>query len=304
MPDPVTGGILLGGSLIGGGIQADAAKKSAKAGERAADAGIAASDRALESFNRRTQPSVNLGDAAGVEIANLLGLSLPDQAIQTEISDLEAQLASIDQTISAGPPKKKKGILGGPVGAAIGGGILGNALTGEIRGHKKSGVPFDLASLNAQRTDLLSKIEGAKGRQTAHLAQPKNRLSQLEEINPLLSFLRDQGFEDIQESAAARGRLGAGGTLKDLTEFNTNLSATIVPQAQSQRFNELANILGIGTNAATGQGNAALQTGVYKANLLSNRGAATAGGITGKANAITNTLENISGVFGESQGFV
>jgi len=120
----------------------------------------------------------------------------------------------------------------------------------------------------------------------------------LEEINPIVSFLRDEGFEQIQESAAAGGRLGAGDTLKDLTRFNTNLGATIVPQLQNQRFNQLFNVLGQGQNAATGQATSALQTGANVSNLLGQAGTAQAQGIIGQQNALTGGLNTIASGIG------
>lgn len=121
---------------------------------------------------------------------------------------------------------------------------------------------------------------------------------QLEEINPIVSFLRDQGFEQIQESAAASGRLGAGGTLKDLTTFNTQLGTTIVPQLQNQRFNQLFNVASLGANVAAGQGTAGLQTASNIGNLQGNIGAAQAGGAFGQANAITGGIQNVAAGFG------
>jgi len=76
----------------------------------------------------------------------------------------------------------------------------------------------------------------------------------LSQINPLVSFLRGEGFEDIQESAAARGKLGSGGTLRDLSKFNTQLTSTIVPQLQQQRYNQLFNLFSQGGALGTGQG--------------------------------------------------
>ncbi|MEE9304391.1 MAG: hypothetical protein V3U84_11510 [Thiotrichaceae bacterium] len=270
---------IVGTAIVGAAVQNRASKRSAAAQERAGREGISAQDRALEIFNERTQPAVNLGNAAGIEIANLLGLTLPDQDSQRVISDLETQLAGIDENI-----------------ARFSGSELSPAFASTF-GLSVDDPKVALAGLNTQRTDVLSQLEAARQPQ----AQP-NRLGELEEINPLVSFLRDQGFEDIQESAAARGRLGAGGTLNELTEFNTNLASTVVPQLQAQRFNQLANILGIGTNAATGQGNAAVNTGVNTANLLGNIGEAQAGREVGRANAITNTLGNVAGAFGQFAG--
>ena len=120
----------------------------------------------------------------------------------------------------------------------------------------------------------------------------------LEEINPIVDFLRTEGFEQIQESAAARGRLGAGGTLKDLTQFNTDIASTVAPQLQNQRFNQLFNVLGLGQNAAAGQGTAALSTSSNISNLLGNKGAAQAAGKIGQTNAITGGIQNVLGAAG------
>lgn len=123
----------------------------------------------------------------------------------------------------------------------------------------------------------------------------------LDEINPLVSFLRNEGFEDIQESAAAKGRLNAGGTLKDLTQFNTDLASTVAPQLQQQRFNQLFSTLGLGANAATGQGTAAMNTAVNTGNLLQGIGNARAQGTIGQANAISSGIGDLAGLYGLSR---
>jgi hypothetical protein len=124
----------------------------------------------------------------------------------------------------------------------------------------------------------------------------------LEEVNPLVGFLRDQGFEQIQESAAAGGRLGAGGTLKDLTEFNTQLGATVVPQLQQQRFNQLFNLLGLGSNVTTGQGTAGIQTAGNVGNLLQQGAAARGAGDVGFARGIGQGVSDAAGIFGAATG--
>jgi len=141
-------------------------------------------------------------------------------------------------------------------------------------------------------------VEGA-GQLQSFLEDPNQ---QLEDINPVVDFLRQQGFEQIQESAAAQGRLGAGGTLKDLTQFNTDLTSTIIPQLQNQRFNQLFNVAGLGANVAAGQGTAGLQTATNISNLRTQEGAARAGGIAGQTDAITGGIENLSRIPGAFPG--
>ena len=151
-----------------------------------------------------------------------------------------------------------------------------------------------------ERTDPFRDVGLVGAEQlTSFLEDPTQQLA---EINPIVDILREQGFTDIQETAAAQGRLGAGGTLQDLTQFNTDLAATIVPQLQNQRFNQLFNVAGLGANVSSGQGTATLNTAGNIANLLGNRGEAKAGGAIGKANAITETISNLTQLAGLATG--
>jgi len=198
---------------------------------------------------------------------------------------------------------------------STGAAILGSAAVGGILGHKASG---DAADAQTEAAQLGIGEQQAAREQAQAAAQPfvdiglsagdqlQNLISdpnqQLGEINPVVDFLRNQGFEQIQELAAADGRLGAGGTLKDLTQFNADLTSTIVPQLQNQRFNQLFNVLGLGQNAAAGQGSAALQTGTNISNLLGNVGQAQAGQAINQSNAITGGLQNLAAGAGAFPG--
>jgi len=193
------------------------------------------------------------------------------------------------------------------VGAAIVGGAAISAFASSRSAGKAADVQADasaagIAEQRAARESFEERTEPFRqiGLQAGEdiqslLADPTQGL---EEINPIVSFLRDQGFEQIQESAAANRRLGAGGTLNDLTRFNLDLSATVAPQLQNQRFNQLFNLLGAGQNAATGQGQAALSTGANISNLLGAGGAAQASGIVGQSNALSGFINQGAGVAG------
>jgi hypothetical protein len=100
-----------------------------------------------------------------------------------------------------------------------------------------------------------------------------------------LPFERQQGFDAIQNSAAAGGKLQAGGTLKDLTEFN----AGITNRFHNDRFRNLFNLATMGQNAAAGQATNTLSGASTMANLMTDKGAAQAGGIMGATNAVTGS---------------
>ena len=300
-----------GAALVGAVVSSDATKKAGRAQGAASSSAIAAQERAQQQFINRTQPFANMGLAAAPELANLLGVRYDNPEILT----LQKQLSDLDKTIAAGPQYRKEGgghkggIFGGSLGA-LKGGLVGDPITGllagDAKGRKGKQVQvgeFDLAGLTAQREDLQSQIASLRAADDAKFEQRQARgPAGLDEINPLVSFLRDEGFQDIQDSAAARGRLGAGGTLKDLTKYNTNLAATVVPQLQNQRFNQLFNILGLGSNAATGQGTAALHTATNVGNLLNQQGANQANTAIQQGQNTQNLLGNLAGAFGGFQG--
>lgn len=190
--------------------------------------------------------------------------------------------------------------------AVIGGAVIGGVVTSRAakkgakaqEGAAETGVAEQRGAREAfeERTEPFRQagLVGAE-QLTSFLQDPTQQLA---EINPVVDFLREQGFEQIQESAAARGRLGAGGTLRDLSRFNLDLAATVAPQLQNQRFNQLFNVAGLGANVAAGQGTAALQTATNIGNLLGVGGRAEAAGAAGQAQAITGGLQNIAGAAG------
>jgi hypothetical protein len=310
---------MVGSQLVGGVLQSGAAKRAARAQGNAAQLGINEQRAAREDFNRRTQPFADIGLSAGSPLMDLLGLSQGGQGnfgfnapanedinkFTGQLSDIDAQIAEAERGKAAIASRNAQNFSQG----IRGGGPLSMGDSG------MGAIDAKVNQLNAQREALQGQLTQAQG-----LAQEQNQASQaqfnagagerqalsqnqqLEQIDPLLSFLRQEGFEDIQESAAARGRLGAGGTLKDLTKFNTQLTSTIVPQLQQQRFNQLFNVLGLGANTAAGQGTAGMQTAGNVSNLLGQQGQAQAAGITGRANAITGGINALGGLAGAQQG--
>ena len=304
-----------GAAVVGAVVQSQSSRRAARSQEQASEAGIESQESAQAQFNLRTQPFADLGLSAGDAISDLLGLPRTVTA-NPEIARLQSQLSALDTQIKAGP--ERRGRFGGPLGQLTGGltgDLIGDELTGLSLGTQLGGAidrrrgdtgdGFDISSLNAQRQDLQGQIESLQAEdqtriQAAQTAQPGGQF--LEQINPLVDFFRQEGFEDIQESAAARGRLGAGGTLKDLSRFNTQLAGTLVPQLQNQRFNQLFNLLGLGANAATGQGTAALQTGANVSNLLGNIGGAQAQNQLNQGQIASGLTNQLAGVFGAQQG--
>ena len=194
------------------------------------------------------------------------------------------------------------GLGGALIGGSLIGGIFQSRAAGKASDRQQAGDNAAIAEQRAAREQFTRLLAPFREFGLESMDQLRDLLTNpsagLEQINPVVDFLRKEGFEDIQESAAAGGRLGAGGTLKDLTQFNSDLTSTVIPQLQNQRFNQLFNVLGMGQNAATGQGTGILNTANNISGFQQNIGQARANEQINRSNALTGFLGNASQTFG------
>lgn len=122
--------------------------------------------------------------------------------------------------------------------------------------------------------------------------------------DPGYQFRMDQGLKGVQSSAAARGGLLNGGTLKALTQYGQDFASNEYGNAynrfnndQSTRFNRLSTIAGIGqtaNNTIAGAGSN------YANNVSQNQlavGNANAANAIATGNAINNGINNISSYY-------
>lgn len=120
------------------------------------------------------------------------------------------------------------------------------------------------------------------------------------QADPSYQFTKQQGMDGIQSSAAARGSLLSGATLKALDSYNNNLANQQYQQAysnynadQANRYNRLMGVAQLGQNSAAqvgAQGAAA----TAQANDYSTSGASALGaGLIGAQNAKTDAYNNL-----------
>lgn len=119
--------------------------------------------------------------------------------------------------------------------------------------------------------------------------------------DPGYQFRMQQGQEALERSAAARGGLNSGGTLKAITEYGQNFASNEFQNAfnrfnsnQANRFNRLSALAGVGQTATNQLGQAAQSYGTNVGNIaVGNANAQGAAGI-GQAQAWAGGISSIA----------
>jgi len=117
------------------------------------------------------------------------------------------------------------------------------------------------------------------------------------QADPGYAFRMSEGMKGLERSAAAKGLLSSGSTLKGITDYGQGMASQEYNNAfnryqteRAARLNPLQSMMGSGQTAATTLSNAAGQTGQGLAQSYGNMGQARASGYVGMGNALTNAL--------------
>lgn len=118
--------------------------------------------------------------------------------------------------------------------------------------------------------------------------------------DPGYAFRQQQGQRGLEASAAARGGLLNGGTLKALDRYNQDYASGEFQNAynrfnndRTQRFNRLASIAGLGQTATRDVANMGTQNAQQIGNNMMQAGNARASGYVGQANAVNSGLQTL-----------
>ncbi|CDO34552.1 hypothetical protein [Novosphingobium sp. KN65.2] len=118
------------------------------------------------------------------------------------------------------------------------------------------------------------------------------------ETSPGYQFRLDEGIKAIQRSAAARGSLASGATMKSLNNYAQGQASG----EYNNYVNSLMNLAGIGSGATSGTASAGAQAASGIANAYTNAGNAQAAGAINTGNAINGTVQNLAGAYLYGQG--
>ena len=121
--------------------------------------------------------------------------------------------------------------------------------------------------------------------------------------DPGYAFRQSEGMKALERSAAARGNLLSGSTLKGVQRFGQDLASQEYQNAfnryqveRSAKLNPLQSLMGSGQSATNVMTSAAGQVGQNEASNLYNAGQARASGYVGQANALSNALGQVGAI--------
>lgn len=136
-----------------------------------------------------------------------------------------------------------------------------------------------------------------------------NPTQQQLEQTPGYQFTLQQGMKNTNNALAAKGLNLSGAQAKGLANYTTGLADQTYQQqyqnalqqfmtnygVNSDQYNRLSGLVGLGQNAAAGVGNAGLQTANSAGNYLTSGANASAAGTIGAANAASAGLGSLGG---------
>lgn len=160
--------------------------------------------------------------------------------------------------------------------------------------------PFREAGLTAQQQ--IMQLLGLGGDKTAadygSLAKPFG--AEQFNVDPGYQFRQSEGMKALERSAAARGGLLSGSTLKGVQRFGQDLASQEYANAfnryqieRSARLNPLQSLMGSGQSATNVMTGATGQQSQNEASNIYNAAQARASGYVGSANAMAGALSSI-----------
>jgi hypothetical protein len=170
----------------------------------------------------------------------------------------------------------------------------------QFQEQKELQAPFREAGLTAQNKllDYLGLSAGAKGKYTKDFGMRDFQQ------DPGYGFRMSEGLRALDRTAAARGGLLSGATLRGAQRFGQDLASQEYTNAfnryqvnRSNQINPLQSLLGSGQSATNVLGSAGQNYANQAGEAYMGAGNARASGYIGSANALSNAFGGVSNAF-------
>lgn len=296
------------GSLIGAGASLWAADQAADAskdaGKQSAAGAQAAIDLSRDIYNDQrslNMPAYNAGNTARDQYMRMLGLTPPSYSTPTAMGQSYAAPTSVAGWFGEGKdPVVNQQLYGSDPAykrawdevAAFHRNTYGST---NYRGGSKDALASHLGELYAK---YQPKAQPAAQAQAAK-PQDLSKIYDQWRKTPGYQFGLQEGNRSIEASAAARGGLNSGATLKALQRYGTDYADQ---QGYQPYMNSLAGLFGGAQQAVGNIGNAGSSYGAQAGQAGQNAANARAQSTYASGQAWANGMDNVAGFLGDWYG--
>ena len=159
-------------------------------------------------------------------------------------------------------------------GSKIAGGVMQDRAAGKAADQLQEGVQ---AGLGVQQEALGPYMQAGRG-QLSNLSRMANLgpqdIHQMAQMDPSYEFRRKEGMRGLEGSAAAKGTLLTGGTLRDVLRYNQDYASKEygaaygrAAQGVQDQYGRASNIAGMGSRSASQYAQSATELATSGANV-------------------------------------
>lgn len=281
---------------VGAGIAALGVGSQVAAAEKAEDAQSDASRAAnqttigqAEAARREQAPWRRAGEAGLNQLSNLLGIPTETEEEQVNLVDMSSGIPKPNNELYASSPEYRSAW---DAGLRFHQQQYGQGYTTE-----SSVSSIDAALRKRLDPSVYNRVIEPQAQDADFGRLNRGFTSEDFVKDPGYEFRLGEGMKGLERSAAARGGLLSGAALKAASRYNQDFASNEYGKSfdrynteQSNRFNRLASIAGIGQTAAMQTGQNAMTAGQQIAQNQLGLGNVRASGYVGQANALTDAL--------------
>lgn len=173
------------------------------------------------------------------------------------------------------------------LGSAVIGAQANSAAARQVANATRDAANMQQQNLDMTREDLAPYREGG----LADYQALRGQIGSTFQASPGYEFARGEGIRAIDQAASARGMLGSGARLRELTRYGTG----VANQEYGNWLSRLQTLAGFGPSATQATGNFAMNSGIP--GLIQQQGAANAAGTVGTANALLGGVNTGIGLY-------
>jgi hypothetical protein len=271
------------GSIGGAALASRGASAQASAAERASSEAVAEQRRQFDITQQNLQPWLQTGTQALQLLQYLMGLGMPPgQAAHVTQQVTGISRPQLDHTLA------RIRAMGRPM------------IGGEAPLFELDETAFEPSDISTTGTTPGSAIPAGYG--TGDFGSLMRDFSESDfQADPGYAFRLKEGFKALERSAAARGTVLSGGTLRELARYNQDFASNEFSNAFNRfqenrrtRYNQLASLAGLGQQTGIELGRAGAQNAQSISNLIVGGQTAAAAARASGYNAWANALQNAS----------